>query len=357
MTAPRRHDLRLFDDFERTDMDRARPSEEGFAWWNRTARPEVAAMRSELECWFSRYCPEDAPRLRREFRTRRRPQHVGALFELFVHEQLVKAGFDVECQLMLPGTPNRPDFLAHRAGCEPFYVEAKTKLESSETAADEKRLRIILDEVRSLPSRGFAVGVSSHGTPPRTVETISLRRGVSDWLQSLDYEHELAVSRAGRHSQQSVWTWSADQFHLRFHAVPVERPHGELRPTVLGYMLPGTCQLSVTDRDIAAAVEEKASHYGHLEHPYIIAINLMDIRLEPGDVEAGVSMAFGSIAHPRNSRVSALLLGQVANMASAVDGIARLVANPTAERPLGETTVRFTPYQLDPHIHAWAATP
>ena len=66
----RRHDRRLFDDFVRTDAEYARRTEAGFGWWNRSAHSDIAAMRDELECWFGRYCPSDASRLRREFRSR-----------------------------------------------------------------------------------------------------------------------------------------------------------------------------------------------------------------------------------------------------------------------------------------------
>lgn len=353
----RRHDLRLFDDFVRTDANRAHPADEGFAWWNRSARPEVEAMRSELEHWFGRYCPADAARLRREFRMKRRPQHLGALFELFIHEQLLLAGFEVECQVDLPGVPTKPDFLVRLAGRDVFYIEAKTKLDTSEAAAQEKRLRAVLEHVRSLPSHGFFVTASGQGHLSRSVETGSLRRALEEWLLALDYEQEAELARTFQPSSRLTCKWQADGLRLTFRATPMPKGEGPLPKTSLGFILPSGCQIVTTDSEIAGAVAEKARRYGELGLPYLIAVNLMDISVERGDVESGFEMAFGFEGSSRHRRVSGVLLAHVPNMAGAVAHIPHLVLNPMAEHPLGEHVAAFTPFTSHLRTRATAPTP
>lgn len=86
----------LFDTISRTDTEAAQRSETPFAYLNRTARLELAAVRELLERWFACYPATGQAELRAAFRSAENHQHVGAFFELFLHELPVGVGCAVE---------------------------------------------------------------------------------------------------------------------------------------------------------------------------------------------------------------------------------------------------------------------
>lgn len=335
MSSKQPHALTLFDDFERTDMEYASRTEEGFPFWNRSALPEFARLRGELEAWFSRYDPVDAPRLRREFRSKREPQHVGALFELFIHEHLVRAGFEVRCQIELPGTPNKPDFLVLHRGVPVFFVEAKAKLPSAEEAAVERRCQEVLEAIRHMRSPDFLVSVVIHGRLARSVDKSSLKRELTTWLHGLDHAAEVARFAANPHALQAAHTWDADGVTLEFHAMPRTDSRGRDFGAFLAAEIDGESRLERTDLQIQQAVEEKASRYADLGLPYLVAVDLLDFTTDDDDVSLGLEAAWGSPAAPRRTGVSGVLLAFVPNMAAAVEMSPRLILNSAAERPLG----------------------
>lgn len=341
MTAPRRHDLKLFDDFERTDTEPARRTEEGFDWWNRSAWRDVVALRDELEYWFGRYCPNDAARMRMEFRSKREAQHVGALFELFMHEQLLRAGFEVQCQVELPGSPNRPDFLALAHGRPAFYVEAKAKLGSEQAAAVERRRQEVMEVIRHLRSPDFLITVTISGRPTKSVNKSSLKRDLSKWLDLLSREREAGALPDPLHESRRTFEWCSDELTLEFRAMPRTDTRGVEFGSLLACEIDGEARVEVTDAQIAAAVEEKGARYDRLGLPYLVAIDLMDFTTDADDVELGLMQAWGTGAAPRNQEVSGVLLAHVPNMSAAVAHIPHLVLNPHAAHPLGEYANAF----------------
>src|SRR5687768_4090571 len=76
----------VFDDFVRADIDFAQYSEGDFAFLNRSARPEFAAVRALIEDWFSRYPATHQAALGSRLRSRTPHQFDSAFFELYLHE-------------------------------------------------------------------------------------------------------------------------------------------------------------------------------------------------------------------------------------------------------------------------------
>lgn len=341
MNTVARDALRLFDDFERTDMDSANRTEAGFPFWNRSAWPDVVQMRAELEAWYSRYDAADAPRLRREFRSKRDPQHVGALFELFIHEHLLRAGFEVRCQVDVPGSANKPDFLALRNGVPAFYVEAKAKLPSAEEAALEQRRQEVLEAIRPMRSPDFFVSVVIYGAPAHSVEKASLRRALQSWLAGLNHAAEVARFAADLYAREAVHTWSIDGFVMEFRARPRTDSRGHDFGAFLASEMNGEARLERTDLQLQQAVEEKATRYADLGLPYLIAVDLLDFTTDSDDVSLGLSAAWGTPGAPMRTNVSGVLLGYVPNIAAAVKMVPWLVENPSAVRPLGAHASAF----------------
>src|SRR2546427_12592665 len=136
--------LTLFDGGLGTRHDFARYSEAPFVFLNRSAWPEAIRVRDQLEFWFGRYpaTAADAARERRDLRGRfRSPNdvvHTGALFELLLHEILLRLGCVVFVHPSIPDSVRRPDFRVTPPVGDPFHLEAAVATGQSEAAAAAK---------------------------------------------------------------------------------------------------------------------------------------------------------------------------------------------------------------------------
>ena len=78
--------MQIFDDIPRTETRAKNERESFFPYYNRSARPMIAAVRQLLESWFARI-PADAQRdLRARLRSPIDSQHEAAFWELYLHE-------------------------------------------------------------------------------------------------------------------------------------------------------------------------------------------------------------------------------------------------------------------------------
>ncbi|KXB05054.1 hypothetical protein AKJ49_01460 [candidate division MSBL1 archaeon SCGC-AAA382A03] len=116
-------DKNLFDDIER-DLERPRlDNEPCFEYLNISARIESQKIRELLEQWFKRYPSEHQDDLRGRFRDKDDRIHIGAFFELYLHELMIRSGYEVEVHPDINGTTNHPDFEVLTDELE-FYLEA-----------------------------------------------------------------------------------------------------------------------------------------------------------------------------------------------------------------------------------------
>ena len=119
----------LFDDCERTDTSPIRPEESFYEFLNRSAVDGPARVRDLCEGWFRDYKTDvlatKANSFKRDFQNPCFKQHLGAWFELCVHQFLAKLGFDVtvEPKVELSGRALKPDFAFTSNGSR-FLVEA-----------------------------------------------------------------------------------------------------------------------------------------------------------------------------------------------------------------------------------------
>lgn len=149
----------LFDEIGRTDRRPADHSEGSFRFLNRVDAPYWQRVRDVMEEWFGRVPSDSAADIRGRFRDRDDRQHMGAFWELYVHEALRREGFTMTGHPDLVGSPHKPDFLAHR-GDESFYVEATVSWPVGEQLAAERRRSRFYDAVNKCGRRTFFFGSS-----------------------------------------------------------------------------------------------------------------------------------------------------------------------------------------------------
>src|SRR4051812_45213903 len=126
----------VFDELTRSDPSPRSENESSSRFLNRAHTPYWAAVRGLIEEWFSRLPDANQAEVSGRLRSTDDRQFHGAFWELYLHESLVRCGFEVDCHPELRGTSRRPDFLARRDG-DAMYVEARVAYESSRGPGDK----------------------------------------------------------------------------------------------------------------------------------------------------------------------------------------------------------------------------
>ncbi|HCX28310.1 MAG TPA: hypothetical protein DHU55_00830 [Blastocatellia bacterium] len=267
--------LRIFDELERTFPGPADYSEGHFSYYNRSARPAVAAIRARLGEMFSRYPVEHQAELRARFRSGDDRGFDSAFFELLLHELLLRLRCTVEVHPpVTSGDGKVPDFLAAPEDGEPFYVEAIVASALSDNeAARQSIMNVVYDQINKIESRNFFITISTiEGIGQRQPSGKRIRRFLETRLAALDPDRVAQDYTEGA-ADLPEWLYEEDKLKIEFGVVPKStqarmkqgaRSLGKLATEVKW----GSDASSLRD-----AISRKAGRYGDLGHPYVIAIN------------------------------------------------------------------------------------
>ncbi len=342
----------LFDDIDRTEHRTPRAEDSKFSYLNLSARPEAAAVRAFLVDCLTRYPAKHKDALITRLRSTD-PTHDAAVFELLIHEMLIRAGHEiVEVEPAIEGRTTNPDFLVRAPDGGEFIVECvMANGESSDEAAAQRRLTTALDAANAVPSPVHYLAVKVSGVPSQPVSLKKLRRDLSDWIAQLPQD-EAAAKRAKAliHRQHGL--------ELIFSAMVKRRTPFAEGDRSIGATSFGI-RTAIPGDDLRGSLLKKANKYGQLAVPYVIALNsagdaagerdLLDALLgstvaivrrstadQGGGIEAG--RANDGVLHdgrrPRKRGVSAILSFDHVSAWRPWGRGARIVRNPWANRPL-----------------------
>lgn len=333
-----------------------------FDYLNASDRLEAARVRATVEEMFAQYPASAQEGLRRRLRSIDNNTHISAFFELALHELLLRSGCHVlAVEPGLEGTLRSPDFLAQTQAGQRFYLEAT--LATGRSQADEganRRLREALQAIDAVQSPDFFLDLHISGMPTAPVSGAQLRRRLQQWLGDMDYQ-QVAHLWNGSHGALPVFQY--EQHGVRFRVSPV--PRGQSRGTIArSRAIAGRTlsPLSIPPQvPIRNSVLAKATRYGELDAPYIVAVNAMS---DYADAESANDASFGTLGvsvrqtpdgfeeretrsydgawrgagGPINTRVSAVLSTERLTPWSIGQRRARLVLNPWARYPLTGTS-------------------
>lgn len=257
----------------RTDLDRRRYDENEIAYLERSARPEMALVRHAFEDWFRHYPMEvvsgsEATSLRDKLRgevwSRNAYQARSAMWELYLHEVLRRAGYVVQVRR------DTPDFLviSHDPALPSFHLEAATRRPPEVTQKERKAQALLVRLLdRAALDRGvsIAVSVSSVGDDP------SVRAAAR---QALAWCVERTPASLGAGGQEEAFEDDATRVVVR--AVPRGRPRQE-RCGGVGVFGAALEQVTGADgiREVARDKVAKAKKATR-DHPLVLAIQLDD---------------------------------------------------------------------------------
>jgi len=355
--------MTAFDAVDRTDISPASHLIGQFDYLNTSARPEAERVRAVVDVMLARYPEQHRPDLVRRIRSREDGTHYGAAFELILHEFMLREGFRIAEIEPRVANGRSPDFLVDRDQTGHFYLEATVALGpvASDSGAD-RRMRDALQAIDNVQSPNFFLSVHPRGWPASQVPIGKLRKRVQRFVDDLKPDSVFADVDAGRPLPQM--TYSHDGLEVRIGATPKQNP-GRLTRAIGLRMMPGgvvTPHEAVRDSTI-----DKASRYGELDLPYVVAINAME---EWADEDSALDAAFGSpavavnqdgdVRHIRNDdgvwrgpsgpqhrRVSAILSTERLTFWSLSQRRLRLILNPWATRPLLDTGWRSDVWRVE----------
>lgn len=233
------------------------------AYWGR--------VRALLEAWFAELAPAVQSELEPRFRRGDPEQVVSAFWELYVHEGFRRSGFSLTPHPDLPDTDKHPDFLVEGRDLI-FYLECVVAGDPAHLVTSERRRRQVYDTLRKLQNDQFWLKVRIEREGGSSPSGATLRRRVDAWLGTLD-----RTELRRRYVEAGSWAMTEERFRISdwiFTIRPLPKPDevaGQPSRSPIGIFPSRTGYSEVRER-IADALREKASSYGQLDRPYVIAV-------------------------------------------------------------------------------------
>lgn len=349
--------MAVFDDIE-PDLDGPKaPDETDFGYLSRSTRHEAARVRDLIEDWISRYPDEDRGVMVARLRSKIDDAHQSAFFELALHELLLTTGHTiVAIEPKLEHTAYSPDFLVQAPNGSRFYLEAvvATAKSAQEVAAD-KRLNVAIAAIERVASPAHFLDLSIEGKPTQPIRGRHLLGALTAWVATLPDSDE------AQHVPPFVYEAYGAKFTI---TAPFRRNRrGEPRERAIG-MQSLEPYWGTPGDGIRESVGKKASKYGELDAPYIVAVNatgeyqndkdafdallgspcIIVRRYDDGRSEHRESRNPDGVWRgkngPRNTGLSAVLSTERLSPWSVGLRRARLIRNPWAARPLAAVPLK-----------------
>jgi hypothetical protein len=345
---------RLFDVRSRTDSSPKANTESVFDFYNRVNRPDFAAVRDQLDLWYSEF-PDDGDNLRNRFVSHHEHLHFGAWWELYIRTLYRRLGYEITVHPTMPnGT--KPDFGVTRDGST-TYVECKTIPEKPRAPLEA----LILDCTNEVTHPDFMLELEIDQAATNRPSCSAIKTQLAEWLNGLNADDVLDDLTAGRDAPECPVL--VNDWHLTYTAYPVDRDSRGEPGRILG-VLPTANAAFIDDVGrIRKAVSKKGSKYTDLdtplENPLIIAINTGSVFIDDGDIDQAL---FGSAAFtyyqnvgdtsihefrqrngywcaepPTGTRVSAVLMGSNIAPYRVATTAPRMWINPWAPMPISDT--------------------
>lgn len=248
-------------------------SEPDLDYLQRSGRPAAAAIREFIEVWLARYPKRHLSDLLRRLQT---PEKFdSAFFELYLYEMLTRKGFPTRVHPRLSGRLRRPDFKSIWSS-QPVYVEAVTVYEGGRARQWERtQLSTVYDILNTMKVDDYFFEVTPQGAPRTMLSAKKLVSHVQRFLDALNYQDVCHIAKQGDFNNLPRTVFAHDGLVLSIRALPVaEHARGSLDLIPAGMIGP-TAVWSDSGERLHTAIKSKATRYGKVRIPYIVAVNLM----------------------------------------------------------------------------------
>ena len=260
---------------------------------NRSARPNEIRARNRVENWFGKI-PHDAQKdIRGRARSGKASQYLAAFFEILIHELLMRLGCSIAVHPTTT-TTKRPDFLAANQGAR-FYVECTTMDPDADSLIPNVYERDIVSKINNnLFSPDYRIEGASIGKLTRYLSKKMMLPKIEKLISGDVPFVKMIIPSAGSNGDWIGCLW------LRKVSWPVKEG---VVPKIfpLGFGRGGTINAA---KRLKKVLSDKASIYGELEHPYIIAVHVVNV--QPDDEHSALGDLWLHHGNPLNTGVKAV---------------------------------------------------
>lgn len=278
--------MRLFSEMQRDFLGLRAYSDSSYDYLNRSARLEMRRVRDLLEDWFSRYPAKGQEELAARFRSPETAAFESATFELYLHELLLCLGYQMEVHPRVSAEHDRHlDFLASDSSGSTFYLEATTATDDWwDDRGAGQRIATILDKINEMGSIKFYLQVRVIHAPSTSPSVRNMKKKLLDWMSGLDTDTILRLWDHGDYNEIPRFLWEDRSGKIEFCPIPKELiDRGDRSGRVIHIQSFGAKFLA-TSEVIRKAVRDKATRYGDMVIPYVIAVNASVVHLSGFDI-------------------------------------------------------------------------
>jgi hypothetical protein len=276
--------IKVFDDIERTDNSPKRNRESDFEFYNRSSDYTMHAVRKFIESCIVKYPKSDVQELISRLRSGDNVHFKSASFELFIHEALIRQGFEVTTHPeLLNGSTNKPDFFVKDKSGEAFYLEAVLASENNELdRGGESRKGVVFDALSVSPHQNFMILIDDDGAPNTPPSSKKLIKEIHTWLDSLNPDEiSEKIQNEGIDSIVPL-NWRHDNWDLQIRPFPLKPERRGKSTNLIGISGIGAGWLD-SWTPIRDAVKYKGRKYGVLDKPLVVAVNLDSFHIDRVD--------------------------------------------------------------------------
>jgi hypothetical protein len=261
--------MTLFPEVNNYSSEKKPNSESNYNFFTRVCdSPEMQGMedaRERMKLWFSHLPNKEKIRIQRDMSEGSDAQFDACFFELFLHELLLASGCKLQSHPTLIGREKAPDFAARSAVGLEFLMEATVVTDKPDDERSEEKLQgQILDMLNSLPSPRMSFAIIE--LIVKSDQMPSLRRIREFVMRKVD-----ATSDDVAFLQDEMWKYEDARVKLRIRPIPLSKKTWNsnvgIGPTKIRWGGP--------EAAIAAQLRKKATKYGKIEQPFVIAINVV----------------------------------------------------------------------------------
>jgi hypothetical protein len=278
----------LFPNVER-DIEFADQAMSDFEFLARCKRDECQNVRELMETWFSRYPEADSEDLRHRIQSDDERNFRSSFWELYIHELLVSLGYSVEVHPELDTEKEtRPDFLAIAPSGREVIVEATSPTrDTEEPPAATRRKEVVIDTINDLDHPDFELSLETSGTrswPRQSPSGSAVRSELNRWLNTLEYNRlRRALEEQGLDAMPKK-EFDLEGWKIRFTAIPrSEQKRGSESDSIIKVRFSGA-QWVDSSSPIRKKIKDKATRYGDIDRPYVIAVNIDDPAIDEIDI-------------------------------------------------------------------------
>ncbi len=347
--------ISLFSARARTYTGPSAYEESEYHYLDRSARAYAVEVRSTLDEWCCALPEYARTSLGNSFASSRTPVHRGALLELYLHEMFRRLDLEIDLDIGREDPAHRrPDFLLEPDGAR-TWVEATAVLGADVFAEyARRRAQQLYDLLNRCRDRRFLLHVAIEEVGSATLGRRQVLDPLERWLAGRDPVELRQANDRGDEPPECRLT--SGGWVIAIEATPV-RADMPLRPDerLVGSSLEGFATLDDA-RPLRGSLKHKATHYGELDAPYVVAALCVGTFVTDHDIEAAL---LGDIAYARdpqgiglmrarqpnglwhgpgkpvNTRVSAVATFPQLSAASIAAVEPTVWKNPWAECPLG----------------------